>query len=174
MSTKTTNLEMTLLAEEDNFDTNVYNENFQKTDDKIGELNSMLGSEELTTTSQTHSGAINELNKKTVGKVIPKSNVTTTYNNNRIMKINNVVFCNISLTTLKEIYVTEHIADIPTEFKMSNEFGSGINVPLYDVDCKKVGNLWVSVSGAISYYSDTGTGSIPKSKNIYANFSYMT
>ena len=63
MSTKTTNLEMTLLAEEDNFDTNVYNENFQKTDDKIGELNSMLGSEELTTTSQTHSGAINELNK---------------------------------------------------------------------------------------------------------------
>ena len=64
MSTKTTNLEMTLLAEEDNFDTNVYNENFQKTDDKIGELNSMLGSEELTTTSQTHSGAINELNKK--------------------------------------------------------------------------------------------------------------
>ena len=66
MSTKTTNLEMTLLAEEDNFDTNVYNENFQKTDDKIGELNSMLGSEELTTTSQTHSGAINELNKNKI------------------------------------------------------------------------------------------------------------
>lgn len=66
MSTTTTNLEMTLLAEEDNFDTNVYNENFQKTDDKIGELNSTLGSEELTTTAQTHSGAINELNKNII------------------------------------------------------------------------------------------------------------
>ena len=114
MSTKTTNLEMTLLAEEDNFDTNVYNENFQKTDDKIGELNSMLGSEELTTTSQTHSGAINELNKNLKSRIefeyIPNTTSTNPFSVSHTITEDGLYYVSLGLQKYSNTASNEYIS----------------------------------------------------------------
>ena len=131
MSTKTTNLEMTLLAEEDNFDTNVYNENFQKTDDKIGELNSMLGSEELTTTSQTHSGAINELNKKIVTTVYCGSTLVTTVANGTASV--NVTYENPFAENIKPKILANVVTSLPNlhSLSISNISNTGFTINLY-------------------------------------------